>query len=318
MFKTYIITPNADVEKTKQILEPYSQVVFSPSPTEEDIIKNCTDADAIISLYEPITSKVMGTLTNLKFIALLSIGFNTVDINYATKANIHVSNNPNYCIEEVADHTSALILTLSRKILEYNKSVQDEKIWKHDAIGQKLHRMSSRTLGLIGFGSIAKKVAHRMQSFGCKVIAMDPFISKAIGEEYDVEMVTIEELLKNSDIISLHLPLNDNTQGFLNRQLFDKMEKRPMLINCARGELVVEEDLVYALNSGLVSSAGLDVLASEPPNFNNFELLNRDNVIITPHMGFYSEESIEECHDLTARYVKYFINNQYNKIPLVV
>lgn len=318
MFKTYIVTDDINAEKARQVLGGYSEVRYYPSSKEDEIIKNCSDADAIISLYEPITAEVMDAIPNLKFISIESIGFNTVDINHAKTKGIRVSNNPNYCVEEVADHTAALILTLARKLLLYNKSVQERKVWEYDAAGQDIYRLSSRTIGLVGFGSISRKVAQRLKAFGCSIMAYDPFISQDIGDKYGVDMVQIDEILSKCDVISTHMPLNGNTANFFNWDVFVRMKKKPIFINCARGGVVDEQALLDALDAGLISAAGLDVLESETPDLENCGFLGRENVILTPHAAFYSQQSMEEAQTLTVMHVKYFITGQYDKIPLVV
>lgn len=318
MFKTCVITDEVAIEKVEEVLSGISEVVYKLSPTEEEIIENCKDADGIISLYEPITAKVIDALPNLKFISLASIGFDTVDVNHAKVKGIHVSNNPNYCLEEVADHAAALILTLSRGIIKYNDSVKKDKLWQYDAAGEEIYRLATRTLGLVGFGSISRKLAARLQAFGTKVIAYDPFIDKEVGEEYHVDIVSIEELLEKSDIISIHMPLNDNTKLFFNREKFEKLEKKPIFINCARGEIVDEEALLEAIDKGWVSGAGLDVLYSENPDLENCEFVTRENVILTPHAAFYSQESMHEAQIFAAQHVRDFIKDKHKNIPLVV
>lgn len=318
MFKTYIITDDINAEIAKQALDEYSEVIYCPSSTEDEIIRNCSDADAIISLYEPMTAQVMDAIPNLKFISVASIGFNTVDVNHARIKGIKVSNNPNYCVEEVADHTTALILTLARKLFQYNKSVQEHKIWKYDAAGQDIYRLSSRTIGLVGFGSISRKVAQRLKAFGCTIMAYDPFVPQDIGNKYGVDIVSIDEILSKCDVISTHMPLNNDTANFFNRDVFERMKKKPIFINCARGGVVDEQALLDALDAGILSAAGLDVLESENPDLENCSFLGRENVILTPHAAFYSQQSMEEAQTLTVLHVKYFILGQYNKIPLVV
>lgn len=318
MFKTYIITSDVGLEEVSKVLGDKSEVKFIPSPTEEEIIKNCSDADALISIYEPVTAKVIDALPNLKFISVASIGFNTVDIKYAKEKNILVSNNPNYCVEEVADHAAALILTISRKILEYNKSVKEDKIWQYDAAGEKINRLATRTLGLVGFGSISKKLAHRMQAFGCDVIAYDPFVSQESADQHGVKIVPIEELLEQSDIISIHMPLNDHTKLFFNEERFNAMKRKPILINCARGEIVDEAALLRALENRVVSYAGLDVLSTENPDLKACRFTTMDNVILTPHAAFYSQESMEEAQTFAAKHIINYLDNKLDKIPLIV
>lgn len=317
MFKTYIITNEVEEEKVRGVLGEISEVIFKPSPTEEDIINNCSDANALISIYEPITSNVIDALPNLKFISVASIGFNTVDVDYAKQNGIYVSNNPNYCLNEVADHAAAFILSLNRKIINYNDSVKKDRIWQYDVIKDNMYRLSTQTLGLMGFGSISRKLAQRMQSFGCSILAYDPFVSESMGKQYNVKMVSKDEILEQSDIISIHMPLNKDTENFFNKDTFKKLKKKPILINCARGKIINTEDLLEALELNLVSAVALDVLDSEEPDLKNCKLLNKDNVILTPHSAFYSENSMEEAQTFAAEHIKYFINNEFSKIPLI-
>lgn len=259
----------------------------------------------------------MKALTGLKYISLASIGYNTVDLDFATKRQIHVSNNPNCCIEEVADHTASLILAINKGLFQYHKSIQQDKAWIYNIVGPNVYRLSTRTLGLVGFGSIARKVADRMQAFGCKVIAHDPYVDKEIGQKQGVEMVTLENLLENSHIISVHMPLTESTTNFFNKNIFNLMKQKPIFINCARGGVVDEDALIEALDTGQVAAAGLDVLKSETPDLENCGFLHRDNVILTPHAAFYSLNSMEESQIFTINHVEYFIHNQLDKIPLV-
>lgn len=318
MFKTYIITDDVGLEIVSRVLGDKSEVKFIPSPTENEIIKNCSDAEALISIYEPVTAKVIDALPNLKFISVASIGFNMVDIRHAKEKNVLVSNNPNYCIEEVADHAAALILTISRKIVEYNKSVKVDKVWKYEAVGEKINRLRTRKLGLVGFGSISKKLAHRMQAFGCEVIAYDPFVSQESATLSGVKLTSIEELLEQSDIISIHMPLNPHTRLFFNEEKFNAMKRKPIFINCARGEIVDEDALLEALDNGLISYAGLDVLSSENPVLENCSFVNRENVILTPHAAFYSQEAMEDAQVFAAKHIVHYLENNLDKIPLVV
>lgn len=317
MLKIYLITDDLDEKMAREKLTPYGEFFYWPCRTEQEIIDNCKDANILISLYEPITSRVMSALTQLRFISLASIGYNTVDMDYATDSKIHVSNNPNYCTEEVADHTVALILALNRGLFQYHKSVQQDKVWLYDIAGPDMHRLSTRTLGLAGFGSIARKVAGRMKAFGSRVMAYDPYVAKEVGEGLGVEIVPLGTLLEESHIISVHMPLTRNTENFFNRERFCLMKQKPMFINCARGGVVDEDDLIEALDNGQVSTAGLDVLKSETPDLENCGFLNRDNVILTPHAAFYSLNSMEESQILTVEHVKCFLQGQLTKIPLV-
>lgn len=317
MFKTYVISPDVGLDYVEQELASQSEVVYAPSATEDDIIADAQEADALISIYEPITRRVIDNLPNLKFISVASIGFDMVDVAYAKEKEILVSNNPNYCVEEVADHALAMMLALNRKLIAYNNHVKQDKKWQYDAFGNTLHRMATRTLGLVGFGSIARKVAQRIQAFGSQVIVYDPFLSAEVVSQAGARLVTIEELLAESDIISVHMPLNDSTRHFFDAAKFSQMKRQPIFINCARGEIVDEEALHHALEQGVVSAAGLDVLSSENPDLENNPLLARDNVILTPHMAFYSQEAMEESQTFAAKHILHFMKGELDKIPLL-
>jgi D-3-phosphoglycerate dehydrogenase len=166
-------------------------------------------------------------------------------------------------------------------------------------MGVPIHRTWGRTLGLIGCGKIGLEVGKRMSAFGVKVIAFDPFLEKTVG---GVELRDLDSVLKESDFISIHCPLNDSTRHLIGDEAFKKMGKKPLLINTSRGPIIDERALIKALEQGLISGAGLDVLETEPPDIQN-PLLKMENVILSPHMGFYSEESISELKRRTARNV---------------
>lgn len=316
MYKTYIITDDITDEIAKETLKDFSDVVYMPLKTEDEIIENCKDADFLITLYEPITKYVLDNLPKLKVVSLISIGYNTVDVNYANEIGVKVVNNPSYCVLEVADHTSALILNLARNIDLYNRDVKENNIWAYDNCPFKLRRMSKQTLGLLGFGNIAKCVAKRIEAFGTNIIAYDPYI-KSVPEGLNVKLVSKEELYKNSDIISIHMPLTDETKHMINYETFKSMEKQPIIINCSRGEIIIEDDLIKALDEELIKAVGLDVLNSETPDLENYPLLKYKNVIVTPHCAFYSEDSFVEADERASMHILYFIKNEFDKIPFV-
>jgi len=205
---------------------------------------------------------------------------------------IIVANVPDYCIDEVADQTIALILTLVRKTAFFNERIKSGE-WDFRT-GRPIHRTKGKTMGLIGCGRIGLEIAKRVLAFGLRVIAFDPFIEK-IHER--IVLTDLDTVLKESDFISVHCPLNESTLHLIGEREFKKMEKKPLLINTSRGPIIDEKALTEALKEGLISGAGLDVLEKEPPDPKN-PLLKMENVILSPHVGFYSEESI---HDLKRR-----------------
>jgi D-3-phosphoglycerate dehydrogenase len=212
-----------------------------------------------------VTAKVVDAIPNLKYVSGAIIGFNTIDLEATKKRGIPVSNNPRYCTNEVADHTCALIMTLNRHILQLNKEVQTEYKWSRGQTipAKDVRRLNTQTLGLFGFGAIAKAVAKRMQAFGLTVIAYDPYVTKEQAAPFGVDMVEIPELCKRANIISIHMPHMASTDKMINKSLFDMMEQRPIIVNCARGGVVNEQDLAKALDEGKIMAAGLDVVADE-------------------------------------------------------
>jgi len=179
-----------------------------------------------------------------------------------------------------------------------------------------MDRLKGQVLGLAGFGKIAQFVAKRAQGFGFKVIANDPFIKQEYADSLNVKLVEIDTLLAESDIISCHIPAIKDTIGYFNKEKFDKMAKCPIFVNTSRGKLVNEEDLVYALENKKIRAAALDVMIEEPPSMNN-KLFTFDNVIITPHAGFFSKTALKEVRSRSAMNVTNFFQGEFNKINFV-
>ncbi len=270
--------------------------------TEEELISACSEANAVIALGIRITPgygfsrKVIENLSKCRLIALTGIGYDNVDVIAATREGICVANVPYYCLEEVSDHAMALILACARKLYQLVPDIKSGK-WSTQAdylnALKPLRRLSGQTLGLIGFGNIARTIVPKAKAFGFRIIAYSPHVPDNLFKQSKVESVGFDQLLKESDFISLHTALTSETRHMMGFQQFKKMKATAYLINTARGELVDEEALYNALSEGLIAGAGLDVLHPEPPGRNN-PLLMLDNVLITGHFAYYSEESREE------------------------
>ena len=256
--------------------------------SEEDVIRVCGQADGLLNQYAPLTRAVLERLPKCKVIAKYGVGVDTVDLKAATDFGIIVTNVPDYCFDEVADHTISLMLTLARKTVFFNQKVKSNQ-WDFRQ-GIPIHRIRNKTLGLIGCGRIGREVARKMSTFGVRVIAYDPYIADTGGA---IAFVDLDTVLRESDFISIHCSLNESTRHLLGGREFQKMQRKPLVINVARGPIIEEKELIRALNEGRISGAGLDVLEKEPPDPDN-PLLKMDNVILSPHVAFYSEESIRE------------------------
>lgn len=292
------------------------EMVVRPSQTPSEIIENAKDADIIITVYEPLTKEVLSQLPNLKLVVYRSIGFNSVDLAYANERQLPVSHITQYCVDEVANYVVAAILSHNRRILDFNQSVKVGHKWDYELFPD-MRRLSSLTVGLIGFGNIPRLVAQRLQAFGCKVMAYDPFVPAEVFANAGVTQVSLEEIFAHSDYISSHLPLNDSTKEMLNTTLFNLCENQPVFINSSRGGVVNEKDLVAALQSGKLSYAILDVVHSEDPDLSKLPFMQMDNVVLTPHIAFYSQEAFIQGVQDNFKNIQAFLNGDLAHAEIV-
>jgi D-3-phosphoglycerate dehydrogenase len=259
--------------------------------TGDNLIEDVKDADSLTLEYTVVDSSTLQSLPNLKIIALPYIGTDEIDIESADREGIYVTNAPGFCAQEVATHVMALILNLNRKINFFNQRVKQGH-WKPFE-GGELHRLKGKTCGLVSLGSIPQALIPMLQGFGINIV----FLSQSKTSEDAAKLGitkcdSLSELLEVSDIVSLHTPLTSLTKHMMNEDTFSQMKEGAILINTARGGLVDEEALIKNLNSKKISAVGLDVLADEESH--NSELIQMENVIVTPHVGFLSQESLED------------------------
>lgn len=262
--------------------------VYDRTPAEL-IAERCEGCDILITNKTPLRKDLLKSLKNLKYIGLLSTGYNVVDWDYCKENGIPVCNIPSYSTAAVAQLTFALILEHTNAVSVHSNSVhsgewtacKDFCYWK-----TPLTELQSKTLGIIGFGSIGKAVAKIALAFGMKVIASTNHPAPFDG----VEFTDKDTLLSRSDFVTLHCPLTDKTEGMVNAEFLAKMKKSAMLINTSRGQVVNEADLADALKNGVIAAAGLDVLSAEPPKADN-PLLGLKNCHITPHIAWAGYET---------------------------
>jgi len=285
----------------------------SKSSNADDILAVAKDADAILVTYAKLTRDILLQLTKCKAIGRFGLGVDNIDLPTAKEKGIAVNYVPDYCIREVSDHAMALLLALIRKIPLANRLVQAGR-WEMPAV-VPIRRLEGNVLGLVGFGHIPRLVVPKAQAFGLKVIAYDPFVKPEQFKALNAEGVDFDTLLKSSDYISVHAPLLPATRGMLNANAFAKMKKGVYIVNTARGPLIDEPALVAALNAGQVGAAALDVVAAEPLAKDS-PLLGRDNVILTPHTGFYSVEALEELETKCAADVARVLSGEKAVYPI--
>lgn len=249
----------------------------------------CAGADGVVVSFAPITAAVIDAIPTCRIVAYMATGFDSIDLPYATAQGIVVTNAGPYCSNEVADHTMALLLVLSRRITGLHRSVLDGH-WSLASCGVP-GALRRETLGIIGLGRIGSRVALRARAFGLRVIASDPFVDRSAMELLGVEKVELEQLVAEADYVSLHCTLTDATRGLVDRALLAAMKPTAFLVNTARGECVDTDALVEALAEGRLSGAALDAVSPEPlPG--DHPLLTLPTAVVTPHAAFHSARSV--------------------------
>jgi D-3-phosphoglycerate dehydrogenase len=286
---------------------------MAKSASADDILSVARDADAVLVTYAKLPGELLRQLTRCKAIGRFGLGVDNIDLPAAKEMGITVTYVPDYCLQEVSDHAMALLLALARKIPFSNKLVQAGR-WEMPAV-VPIYRLEGRVLGLIGFGNIPRKLAPKAKAFGLRVITHDPYVSQNLAQALDVQTVSFDELLQQSDFISVHAPLTPQTRGLVNAAAFARMKKGVLVVNTARGPLVDEAALIQALDSGQVGGAALDVLSTEPPARDS-ALLGRDNVILTPHTGFYSVDALNELQTKCASDVARVLSGEKPVYPV--
>lgn len=253
------------------------------APTDEaGFIAAAKDADAIYAKGIPISKKIIDSLGKCRVISLGSVGVDSVDVAAATARGIPVTNCPDTFIEEVADHAMMLLLASHRRVIEQDQIVREGRWREGRPALLKIPRLMGQTLGFIAFGHVARAVAMRAKGFGLRLIAYDPFIEELVMPQYGVLPATLEEVLSQSDFISMHAPATPEAQGLLKEKHFRQMKPTAVFINTGRGPTVDEPSLIKALQENWIAHAGLDVLEQEPPGHNN-PLLKMGNVTLSAH-----------------------------------
>lgn len=289
--KVYITDCDHDnINIEKEIFDKAGiELTLKDAISEDDVIEQCKDGDIFIVQYAKISRKVMENCPNLKYIVRYGVGVDTIDVEAATELGVQVGNVPDYGMNEVADHAISLALSFLRKINTMNNFTKNEK-WDYTR-AIPIHRFSTLTVGVVGLGRIGSNFARKMSALGFNVIGFDPR-REVIRESDYMEIVDFEELLEKSDLISIHCPA-DNNYDLFDKNAFSKMKKTSFIINTARGGIINEEALECALNNDIIAGACLDCMLNEPVDKSN-PLFKHENVIVSPHIAWYSEESAQE------------------------
>jgi D-3-phosphoglycerate dehydrogenase len=304
----------SSLDPERAVLEPLG-VELRPRQcrSDDEIIALARDAEAVLNCYAKMTARVIEKLKRCKIIARYGIGVDNVDLAAATKAKILVTNVPDYCIDEVSDHALALLLALARRLTAADGAV---KAGGWDVVAHAgIRRLRGQTLGLLGFGKIAKALASKVEPLGMKVLVYDPYLDPALIAQHGVEAVSLDRLLAEADTVSIHVPLSPETRNIVGKRELARMKPTAFLINTSRGGIVDEQVIAVALKEGRLGGAALDVLSVEPPPADH-PLRQAPNVILTPHLAFYSRESVIELQTKAAEEVARALKGEPPRCPV--
>ncbi len=294
---TDYVWPSTDPERA--VLEAGgAEVAVAPDGNEETLAGLARDADAIMTCFAQVTGNVVRAAERCQVIGRFGVGVDNIAVATATELGIAVTYVPDYCVDEVSDHVMALLHAWNRKIVLFDRSVK-ERGWGSQPLTMRMMRLRGKTIGIVGFGRIGQAVASKARAFGMNILAADPFVDSATVESFGGSLVELDQLLGESDFVSLHTPLSDETRNMIGRDELAAMKREAFLINAARGPLIDEEALYAALANGVIAGAGLDVMVDNVPS-REHPLLALENVIITPHVAFFSQESTLELEQRAA------------------
>lgn len=282
--------PSVEIER-RILAEVGAELIVAETGAEEELIRLAPPADAILTNWKPVTPAVLDAAPRCQVVSRYGVGLDNIAVDHATRLGILVTNVPDFCLEEVSDHAMALLLACARSVVTYARDTRAGK-WDLKA-GFPLPRLRGQTLGLVGYGNIARALVPKALGFGLKLIAYTPHLTPDALAPFGTATNDLDFLLRESDYVSVHVPLTPQTRGLIGEHALRQMKPTAYLINTSRGAILDAQALYRALTEGWIAGAGLDVLTQEPPAPDH-PLLSLDNVIVTPHAAFYSEAAIEE------------------------
>jgi D-3-phosphoglycerate dehydrogenase / 2-oxoglutarate reductase len=285
-----------NVDPERGVLGPLGISVSWPAAVPSAVEKQLKEADALLVNVTPVDASLLDRAPQCRVVVTYGVGYDHINLDEARRRRVVVANVPDYCTDEVADHTLALLLGLARQIVPGHELVRSGG-WGVHELG-RVRRIRGRTLGLVGYGRTGRAVGERARSFGLRVIAYDPQVSW--GGEAVTMLASLPDLLRQADFVSLHAPLQKETAQLINDRTLAAMKPDSILINTSRGGLVDINALLRALDRGPLAGAGLDVFPEEPPAA---VLLNRPNLLLSPHSAYYSAEAIVELKQSAAQAV---------------
>ena len=275
------------------------EVVEAPDGSEATLASLAVDCDAIMTCFAQVTPAVVRAAERCRCISRYGVGVDNIAVDVATELGIPVTYVPDYCVDEVSDHVMALLLTWNRQVGFYD-GVAKAGRWEGTPSPHPLTRLRGQTIGIVGFGRIGRAVADKARAFGLAVLAHDPYLPADADPGDGITPASLDDLLAAADYVTVHTPLNEETRGLIGAAALGRMKESAYLINCARGPIVDEPALYAALRDGSIAGAGLDVMESAAPPADH-PMFSLDNLIVTPHVAFLSQQSVLELEVRTAR-----------------
>jgi D-3-phosphoglycerate dehydrogenase len=284
----------------REVLGDLADLELAPAADEQSLVQAAAEADALLNCYAKLTPDLIRSLKRCRIIARYGIGVDTVSLSAASDAGIMVTNVPDYCIDEVSDHALALLLNQARGIGRASLATRSGE-WDIGVV-QPLYRLRGRTLAILGFGRIGRALAEKARPLGLRIVAFDRYVPEHAIRAAGVEPLSLQAALEEADLVSVHVPLTDETHHLIDAQALARMRPGAFIVNTSRGPVIDSSALVEALKAGRLGGAGLDVVEPEPPP-RDHELRQLPNVVLTPHTAFYSEESQRELQRRAAEEV---------------
>ncbi len=291
-----------DVQRERSLLSEVGATLEVATGDRDAVLAAAAGADAVLTTYFAIDAEAITRLRQCRIIARYGIGVDNIDLEAARAAGIAVTNVPDYCVDEVAAHTVAMMLSLLRKLATADRAMR-AGAWGVATV-RPMRRPDQLTIGLVGYGRIGRRVTEMLAPFGMSFLAYDPYVKDIPG----VELVELDDLLQRADAVSLHSPLTEETRGLIGAQQLARMKESAVLVNTSRGPLVQLGALVDALRDGRIAAAALDVFEQEPPDA--AALADVENLLMTPHVAFYSEDAIAESQTKAATQVVKALTDQ--------
>jgi glycerate dehydrogenase len=301
----YTLNPG---DLTWKRLEEIGEVTVYDRTSPEEVLSRIGEAEIVFTNKTVLSKETFKQAKNIKYVGVLATGYNIVDVEAAKEKSIIVTNIPTYGTSAVSQFTFALLLEMCHHVWAHNEKVKkgawtncpDFCFWNYPLV-----ELSGKTIGIIGFGRIGQAVANIAVAFGMKVLAYDTYKNEAL-ESQNIKYAELDDIYRNSDVISLHVPLFESTRGMINKESISKMKKSAMIINTSRGPLINEQDLAEALNSGTIAGAAVDVVSTEPAKMDN-PLLSAKNCIVTPHIAWAPIEARERLMNIAIDNLEAFL-----------